>query len=160
MTLKQLEKLYPEPNLRPGGFNWSLDEIGIQLFWTGNDAIALNWLLSESFKIDDRGLISLTGLAAANLDLEARIGLYQGIKTSFLQHGSCIKHAGKTSQTISIDEKDLEISYQKVASYIYQTFSKLSDRNGKLVTETIGIKSWLYPGAIVRHNLIEKQTIF
>ena len=161
MTLKQLDKLYPDPNLRIGGMHWLLDEVGIELFWTGDDVIALNWLLSESFKIDDDGLISLTGLVPASMDIEARIGLHQGIKKSFLQHGSCIKHSGKVSRPISIDGKVLELSYDKATSYVYQTFSKkLCSRKGQLATEPIGIKGWLYPGETVRHNFHEKETIF
>lgn len=161
MTLNRLDKLYPQFDQRPAGWKWSLDEIKIELFWTGDDAIALKWLLSESFKIDGDGLISLTGLATKNMDVSIRLAIHQGITKSFLQHGLSRKSAGTDIATISIDGKDVEIGYKKLASYSHQNFTKdLCDRKGRLQTEPIGIKSWLYPGATVRHNVDEQATIF
>ena len=160
MTLAQLDKLYPQSHQRPAGLNWSLDEIKIELFWTGDDAIALEWLLRESFKIDGDGLISLTGLIPVKMNFSARLAVHQGVVKSFLQHGASRKSADATT-AISIDGKDLEISYKKVVSYAHQNFTKdLCDRQGRLQTKPIGIKGWLYPGATVRHNVDEKSTIF
>jgi CRISPR-associated protein Cas8a1/Csx13 len=161
MTLNKLDELYPQPSQRPAGMKWSLDAVKIELFWTDDDAIALAWLLSESFKVDGDGLISLTGLVSTDLDISVRVALHQGITKSFLQHGQTRKSAGAASTVISIDGKDIEISYKKLASYAHQNFTKdLCNRQGRLQTQPIGIKSWLYPGATVRHNIDEKSTIF
>lgn len=161
MTLNRLDELYPQPHQRPVGLSWLLDEVKIELFWTGDDAVALAWLLSESFKIDGDGLISLTGLVSTDMDISVRVAIHQGITKSFLQHGLCRKSAGNAAATISIDGKDVEIGYKKLASYAHQNFTKdLCDRQNQLHTQAIGIKSWLYPGATVRHNVDEKATIF
>ena len=161
MTLTQLDKLYPQPHQRPSGWKWSLDEVKIELFWTGDDAIALGWLIGESFKIDGDGLILLTGIISANMDISARLAVHQGITKSFLQHGLSRKSSGEEIAVISINGKDIEIDYKKLASYSHQNFTKdLCDRKGRLQTQPIGIKSWLYPGATVRHNVDEKATIF
>jgi CRISPR-associated protein Cas8a1/Csx13 len=161
MTLAYLDRLYPQLSQRPAGLSWLSDEVKIELFWTGDDAIALKWLLGESFKIDGDGLISLTGLAAQNMDISVRLAIHQGITKSFLQHGLSRKSAGTATATISIEEKDVEIGYKKLASYAHQNFTKhLCDRKGRLQTKPIGIKGWLYPGATVRHNIDEKSTIF
>ncbi len=161
MTLAHLDKLYPQSHQRPAGLTWSLDEVKIELFWTGDDAIALKWLLNESFRIDGDGLISLTGLATKSMDISVRLAIHQGITKSFLQHGRSRKSAGIATATIPIEGKDVEIGYKKVASYAHQNFTKnLCDRQGTLQTEPIGIKSWLYPGATVRHNVDEESTIF
>jgi CRISPR-associated protein Cas8a1/Csx13 len=161
MTLERLDKLYPQPDQRPTGLVWSLDEVKIELFWTGDDAISLEWLIGESFKIDEDGLISLTGLVPTDMDFPARLAVHQGVTKSFLQHGRSRKSAGDATAFISIDDKDVEISYKKLASYAHQNFTKdLCDRQGRLQTQPIGIKSWLYPGATVRHNVDEKVTIF
>lgn len=161
MTLQQLDKLYPQPEQRPAGLVWLLDEVKIELFWTGEDTIALEWLIGESFKVDGDGLIFLTGLVPANMAISARIAVHQGITRSFLQHGRSRKSAGDTTASIEIDGKNVEIGYKKLASYAHQNFTKnLCDRQGRLRTQPIGIKSWLYPGATVRHNVDEKATIF
>jgi CRISPR-associated protein Cas8a1/Csx13 len=119
-------------------------------------AISLTWLLSESFKIDEDGLISLTGLVSMDMDISVRVAVHQGMTKSFLQHGLSRKSAGNAAGTISIDGKDVEIGYKKLASYAHQNFMKdLCDLKGKLQTQPMGIKSWLYPGATVRHNVDE-----
>jgi CRISPR-associated protein Cas8a1/Csx13 len=161
MTLAQLDKLYPQAHQRPAGLSWLSDEVKIELFWTGDDAIALGWLIGESFKIDGDGLILLTGLISANMDISARLTVHQGITKSFLQHGLSRKSSGEEIAVISINGKDVEIGYKKLARYSHQNFTKdLCDRKGRLQTQAIGIKSWLYPGATVRHNVDEKATIF
>ena len=135
--------------------------MAVAIFWTGDDAIALEWLIGESFKVDGDGLISLTGLVSTDMDISVRVAIHQGITKSFLQHGLSRKSAGNAAATISIDGKDVEIGYKKLASYAHQNFTKdLCDRKGRLKTEPIGIKSWLYPGATVRHNVDEEATIF
>ena len=160
MTLAQLDRLYPQSHQRPAGLSWLSDEVKIELFWTGDDAIALGWLLSESFKLDGDGLISLTGLVPAKMEFPARLAVHQGIIKSFLQHGASRK-SKDSSTAISIDGKDVEISYKKLTSYAHQKFVKdLCDRKGRLQTQPIGIKSWLYPGATVRHHVDEEATIF
>jgi CRISPR-associated protein Cas8a1/Csx13 len=161
MTLAQLDKLYPQAHQRPVGLSWLSDEVKIELFWTGDDAIALGWLIGESFKIDGDGLILLTGLISSNMDISTRLAVHQGITKSFLQHGLSRKSCGKAISIISIDGKDVEISYKKLDNYSHQNFTKdLCDRKGRLQTQEIGIKSWLYPGATVRHKVDEKATIF
>jgi CRISPR-associated protein Cas8a1/Csx13 len=160
MTLAQLDRLYPQSHQRPAGLSWLLDEIKIELFWTGDDAIALGWLLGESFKIDGDGLISLTGLMPAAMEFSAKLAVHQGIIKSFLQHGLLRKSTDSTT-AIPIDGKDVEIGYKNLTSYAHQKFVKdLCDRKGRLKTAPIGIKSWLYPGATVRHNVDEEATIF
>jgi hypothetical protein len=47
MTLAQLDKIYPQLHQRSAGVRWSIDEVKIELFWTGDDAIALEWLIAE-----------------------------------------------------------------------------------------------------------------
>jgi CRISPR-associated protein Cas8a1/Csx13 len=160
MTLAQLDRLYPQAHQRPAGLSWLLDEVKIELFWTGDDEIALGWLLGESFKIDGDGLISLTGIMPAAMEFSAKLAVHQGIIKSFLQHGASRKSKDSTT-AISIDRKDVEIGYKKLTSYAHQKFVKdLCDRKGRLKIEPIGIKSWLYPGATVRHNVDEEATIF
>jgi CRISPR-associated protein Cas8a1/Csx13 len=161
MTLAQLDKLYPQSHQRPAELSWLSDEVKIELFWTGDDEIALGWLIGESFKVDGDGLISLTGLVSKDMDISVRVAIHQGITKSFLQHGLSRKSAGNAAATISIDGKDVEIGYKKLASYAHQNFTKdLCDRKSRLQTQPIGIKSWLYPGATVRHNVDREATIF
>jgi CRISPR-associated protein Cas8a1/Csx13 len=63
MTLKQLEHQFPTPASRPGNLSWSLTDSSITLDWQGQDFDVLDWLLRQSFQINEKGLITLTGLA-------------------------------------------------------------------------------------------------
>ncbi len=69
MTLKQLEKLFPKPSQRVGKLSWKLTPYSISLNWKGKDEIVLDWLLKQAFQVDNRGLISLTGLNPQSMPL-------------------------------------------------------------------------------------------
>lgn len=161
MTLKQLEELYPKCTERPGNLTWSLTARRISLYWKGDDFRVLDWLLKQSFQISNEGLISLTGLSYLSMDIETQIAIHQGITETFLQHNSFFKSSGKASRSLTIDGKELVVKYKKAASYAHQNFSQyLCDEQGQLLEQPIGIRGWLYPGAVVSHYALVKQTNF
>ncbi len=57
MTLKQLERLFPNPSQRVGELSWKLTPYSVSLYWQGQDETVLDWLLKQAFKVDNRGLI-------------------------------------------------------------------------------------------------------
>ncbi|MEH2226450.1 type I-MYXAN CRISPR-associated Cas8a1/Cmx1 [Nostoc sp.] len=122
MTLKQLEKLYPIPAERPGNLTWLLTPRSISLEWQGQDFIVLDWLLKQSFQINEEGLISLTGLNTHSINIETQINIHLGITATFLQHNQVVKFKGKKSKSLKVDGVDgieLDVEYKKVDLEIY-----------------------------------------
>jgi CRISPR-associated protein Cas8a1/Csx13 len=161
MTLKQLEQQYPTSAERPGNLTWLLAPRNISLNWEGQDLAVLDWLLKQSFQISDEGLISLTGLNPQAMDIATQVIIHQGITGTFLQHNKFFKSNGKKSETLTVDEREINVEYKRAKSYAHQHFSKhLCDEQGELLRGTIGIAGWLYPGAVVRHYAFKEQTQF
>lgn len=161
MTLQQLESEIPSGQ-RPGHLNWTLSKRGVCLQWQGNDYEVLDWLLQESFQLDD-GLISLRGLDSKSMSRDAQVILHQGMLGTFLQHGKTRKVAGERTQALMIDEDKppIVVSYKALDRYAHQGFAReLCDRKGKWQKRPINIAGWLYPGATVRHNAFTGDTGF
>lgn len=159
MTLKQLEieKVKPEQNL-----NWQLDRRKVKLNWEGNDKTALEWLIRESFQLNN-GIIALRGLDSQTMREDAQVIVHQGILGTFLQHTSTHKSDGTITKPLSLgeDEPDIIVTYKNLKSYTYQEFvDNLCDKNGKFLTKPISVAGWLNPGAAVRHIAFSSDTSF
>ena len=200
MTLKQLERLFPKPSQRVGKLSWKLTPYSVSLDWKGQDEIVLDWLLKQAFQIDNRGLISLTGLNPQSIPLINKIHIHQALTATLLQHNQFVttiaeqykasgtkllKTAphlllclliklvtpqqfylllkGKPNPQTSIDFQVYDVKirfyYKQLNSYIHQNFSHqlCNPKTHKLIEGHIPIVSWLYPGAIVRHEKIKKN---
>ena len=200
MTLKQLEKLFPNPSQRVGEISWKLTPHSVSLDWKGQDEIVLDWLFKQAFKVDKKGLISLTGLNPQSMPLINKIYLHQALINTLLQYnknvtpitrqykvsGINLKKAalylllnllikipipwqlyllakGKLDSikylTFKVDKVQLTLSYQQLTSYVNQNFSKqlCNPKTHQWIENYIPIVSWLYPGAIVRHETIRKD---
>ena len=161
MTLKQLEQQYPTSAERPSNLTWSLTPRSISLNWEGQDLEILDWLLKQSFQISSEGLISLTGLNPQAMDIGMQVTIHQGITGTFLQHNKFFKSNGDESKSLTADGREIVVDYKRAELYAHQHFSKhLCDEQGQLLRGTIGIRGWLYPGAVVRHHAFNKLTNF
>ena len=161
MTLKQLDKQLPDVEQRPQNVAWTVTSEDIDLYWNGEDRNALGWLVRQSFKVDDQGLIALTGLGIESLSKTVKLVIHQCITSTFLQHNSVIKTEGIGEKRISVGKSGFTLKYKKLKQYAHQEFfQKLCDKKGNLIEGSVGIASWLYPGAIVRHSRFSKDTEF
>lgn len=161
MTLKRLEKLYPTPAERVGNVNWFLRNHSISISWEGEDFAVLDWLFKESFQISEEGLISLTGLNPETMSFETRLSMHLGIINTFIQNNKFFKSAGFELKELILNGKTITVEYKKAKSNKNQDFAKnVCDKNRELLTSLIGIRSWLYPGAAVRHYAFPRQTNF
>ncbi|MDZ8238655.1 MAG: type I-MYXAN CRISPR-associated Cas8a1/Cmx1 [Nostoc sp. ChiQUE01a] len=162
MTLRQLERLYPESVKRPSNLSWSLTPRAISLDWDGKEDLkVLDWLLKQSFQISDKGLIRLIGRNYQTVNIQSQIIIHLGITGTFLQHNKFFKSAGHTSETLIIDGMEAVVDYDKADEYAHQIFAKhLCNKQGQLLQEPIGIVGWLYPGAVMRHAVFSKETKF
>jgi CRISPR-associated protein Cas8a1/Csx13 len=157
MTLQQLELQFPSPATRPGNLSWLLTNCSISLDWQGEDFAVLDWLLRQSFQINEKGLINLTGLDSSSMELINQIHLHQAIGATFLRHNQFYKSGEQASEDLSVDGITGTLKYKKIAWYAHQHFAeKLCDEAGQLLRDYIPIVSWIYPGATVRHAILEK----
>ncbi|MBF2063533.1 MAG: type I-MYXAN CRISPR-associated Cas8a1/Cmx1 [Calothrix sp. C42_A2020_038] len=159
MTLNQLKKEKIEV---PNGLDWQLSERQVQLNCNGNDREILEWLLKESFQLNN-GIITLRGLDSKSMREDVQIIIHQGILGTLLQHTITHKSDGIVTKSLSLGEDELEIQvkYKSLQSYVYQEFAaNLCDKNGKLRTEYISVAGWLNPGAVVKHVAFSSDTSF
>jgi CRISPR-associated protein Cas8a1/Csx13 len=155
MTLNQLDR----EGVKYEGLSWKLTDRSISLTIDGSHLAALRWLLSESFQLQD-GTISLRGLDAKSMRIDALAIVHQGILGTFLQHNSTHKSAGTKTINLELDEhKIISITSKSLNSYAYQDFAaSLCDKNGELSTKPINVAGWLNPGAAVRHVAFSSNT--
>lgn len=160
VTLKQLETEKIDP---PEGLTWKLDRRKVLLQWEGHDETALNWLLTESFQLND-GLIALRGLDSKTMRKDAQIIVHQGILGTFLQHTSTHRSSGTRNELLQFggdDAPQILVSYKVLTRYVYQEFANsLCDRQGKILERPISVAGWLNPGAVVRHVAFSSDTSF
>jgi CRISPR-associated protein Cas8a1/Csx13 len=159
MTLQQLERHFPTPASRPGNLTWSVNNSSISLDWQGEDFTVLDWLLRQSFQINEKGLISLTGLDSSSMELINQIHLHQAIGATFLRHHRFYIPGEQTSEDIDVNdiEGNFPYKYKKIECYAHQTFAnQLCNEAGHLLRDYIQIVSWIYPGATVRHAILYK----
>ena len=157
MSLKVLEKKYPNPTKRPSNFSWNLTATSISLDWQGEDFPVLDWLLKQSFQLNEVGLITFTGLESCSFELINKIHNHKAINDTFLRLNKFYQKRKVSSQSFKINNIQVSFKYKQLNSYTHQTFAeKLCDESGNLINDYIKIVSWLYPGATVRHAKIEK----
>ncbi|ACK65704.1 conserved hypothetical protein [Rippkaea orientalis PCC 8801] len=159
LTLKRLEEKYPDFRQREGNLSWSLTPDTIDLFWEAIDFSALDWLLKESFQLDDNGLICLTGLDDYS-ELRQKIELNEAIKAVFLRHNKFYQAGEAKKISFTVEEREVSYSYKPLIWYAHQTFAKeLCDTDTQqLKQDYLQITSWLYLGGIVRHARADKKT--
>ena len=157
MSLKQLEQKYPTPSQRPGNLTWDLTATTITLDWKGQDLHVIDWLLKQSFLIDQKGLIQFVGLKS--LSPIEQIHNHQAIHDTFLRHNKFYKKETVRTETLTVEAGSIKLKYRGLNWYVHQTFAEtLCDREGYLIDDYIPIVSWLYPGATVRHAKLDKVT--
>jgi len=157
MTLLQLERQFPTPESRRGNLSWRITDSSIDLDWQGEDFEVLDWLLKESFRIDEKGLIALTGLNPKEMELSHQIHLHQAIRAIFLRLNKFYKSGDEVTESVTINDQKGTFRYNSIECYTHQTFAKqLCDQSGQLLKNHIQIVSWLHLGATVRHALLDK----
>lgn len=161
MSLCQLEQKFPLKAQREGGLIWSQSANSIYLEWEGADFEVLDWLLKQSFRVSQEGLIELPGLKPDQMSIQAQLAVHRGITSTFLQHNKSVVSDGTDHIVAGIGDRTVKFFFKKVRSYAHQNFAAhLCDDQGNLQQEGIGVVGWLYPGLIVRHNAYREHTKF
>jgi CRISPR-associated protein Cas8a1/Csx13 len=160
MDLKRLEEKYPSSHQRGGYMSWILSADTIELFWEGSDLVALSWLIKESFQLDEKGLIHLSGLDNDAADLSKKIHIHEGICAVFLRHNKFYKAEKPITTKLMVERKEVEYEYKPLTWYAHQTFAEqLCEKDTQqLRQDYVQITSWLYLGGIVRHAKAQNVT--
>ncbi len=150
MTLRAFEEKKREIE----GLDWTLGPKQILLTWKDETPrTAFEELVRQSFWIDDKGFIRLTGLEFdKEPDYDKRYLLYYSLLHSFLQFGPHRPTENKRVLTYEVDDRPFTIRdfapIKKIPhSGVVQDFI---DSDGQFKS-WMGVKSWLYPGGGKRH---------
>jgi CRISPR-associated protein Cas8a1/Csx13 len=91
------------------------------------------------------------------MELINQIHLHEAIGATFLRHNKFYKSGELTTDKVSVDGFTGNIEYKKIDWYAHQTFANnLCDETGQLLRDYLQIVSWIYPGATVRHAILDK----
>ena len=161
MTLKYLERQYPDDAMRSGGLSWTLTSHSVTMKWGENDFDVLDWILKETFQIDERGLITFTALTSDDLSLDAKLVIHNGILNTFLQHNKSHSLGEGRSLLLEIENEIFAVKYKGVTEYKYQNFAReLCNEYGTLLTDYVKLSSWIYPGLAAKHVVWGKKTYY
>lgn len=161
MSLKRLDQKFPDFQTRPGNLSWSLTSNTIELFWEGDDLTVLNWLLKQSFRLSNEGLIQLEAIEDNVVNLNKKIHQHEGMCAVFLRHNKFYSKTKKQLKIqLTIKRKIVEYKYKPLIWYIHQRFAEqlCDEKTQQLQQDYIQITSWLYLGGIVRHARTQNKT--
>lgn len=134
---------------------WKLEKDRVTLSWQGTDKNFFEELFTMSFKSDNHGFIDFAAHRSFNLGDLKKVFLNRALLKTFLQHNKQNKIPKNVSSDISIslEQESINISYKPfVKGYAHSlAVQAIADDNGQL-RNSVGIKGWLYPGGIQRHE--------
>ena len=92
--------------------NWDIspDNDEITLTWDCSDFEALTWLLSQAYQLTQEGVIKIP--ANGNLTKLQEIAIHNGITSVFYLQPRAIRSKGRTTITLDIDDKQIEVGYK------------------------------------------------
>ena len=138
--------------------NWKIsrDRDEITLYWECSDSEALTWLLSQAYRLTEEGIIKIS--ANGNLTTLEQIAIHKGITSVFYLQPRAIKSPGKTTITLDIDDKQIEVEYKPLEYYPHQDLRTLKPYKKEKLKPHIPIVSWLYPGGGNLHEALGAKT--
>lgn len=138
--------------------DWSInkDNDAITLTWDCSDNDALTWLLSQAYQLNKEGIIKIP--ANDNLTTLKQIAIHNGITSVFYLQPTTIKSKEKTTITLDIDDKQIEVEYKPLEYYPHQDLRTLKPYQKEKLKLHIPIVSWLYPGGGNLHEALGAKT--
>lgn len=157
MTLDAIDKNdSAKRKLEGAGGHWTLLDNGVVLEWKGNRKKFFDMLISESFKVSNKGFVWFTALGEPSSHAGAAALLNECLLNTFLQHGNTRKadKAGKPGgKTVDVrDEKEEPVVYRRITQYAHQSIQVTDTK------DSYQLAGWVYPGGAVRHEAFNKET--
>ncbi|WP_310427785.1 type I-MYXAN CRISPR-associated Cas8a1/Cmx1 [Chamaesiphon sp. VAR_48_metabat_135_sub] len=132
-----------DPQAAP--FTWEITEDAVHLAWEGTDRDAVQWLLSQTYQIQDGYL----HVPALKLDLQSRYTFTEGLKNTLLQHNqqrSLEKNSTSLSFSIEPGKPEITLKFRKIIDCYYtQDFADCFNKKGEFKKEH-SLKSQHLPG--------------
>ncbi|MDJ0690650.1 MAG: type I-MYXAN CRISPR-associated Cas8a1/Cmx1 [Xenococcaceae cyanobacterium MO_188.B32] len=138
--------------------SWDLspDKDEITLIWECSDYEAITWLLSQAYQLTEEGIIKIPG--NEKLTTLEQIAIHNGLTSVFYLQPRAIKSPGKTTITLDIDDKQIEVEYKPLEYYPHQDLRTLKPYKKEKFKPHIPIVSWLYPGGGNLHEALGAKT--
>ena len=151
---------FNEEGWQPENGGWSFSPRKVRLQWSGSAANFFRQLFERSFAIDDSGLLDFASHRSARMGDIRKVVLSEAVRQTFLQHNKqnmIPKGTVERIKTISFDDTQRQIRYKPFGktNAIMTAWTEMIGRNG--LKDDVVIKSWLYPGAVVRHEAYNKE---
>lgn len=148
---------------KPENGDWSITPKRIVLEWAGSAEDFFRELFQRSFAIDKDGLLDFASHRNANMGDVQRVDSSEFIRKTFLQHNQQHKIPRGTPEkikTILLDDVQTQVRFKPfVKSYAtMEAWSKMIGKKG-LLKDRVQITSWLFPGAVVRHEAFNKDNV-
>jgi CRISPR-associated protein Cas8a1/Csx13 len=145
-------------SLKGAIIDWSINEDNdeITLTWDCSDRDALTWLLSQAYHLNKEGIIKIP--ANGNLTTLEQIAIHNGIISVFYLQPTTIKSKEKTTVTLDIDDRQIEVEYKPLEYYPHQDLRTLKPYQKEKFKPHIPIVSWLYPGGGNLHEALGAKT--
>ncbi len=145
-------------NIKEKKVNWEIspNKDEITLSWSCSDSEAITWLLSKAYQLTKEGIIKIPG--NDNLTTLEQIAIHNGITSVFYLQPRAIQSRGKTTMTLEIDEKPIEVTYKPLNYYPHQDLRTLKPYKREQFKPHIPIVSWLYPGGGNLHEALGERT--
>lgn len=158
MTLKYFE----DKNIAFPKASWELNDEHVNLYWQGDDKEFFDSLFKSSFGSDRNGLIDFAAHRSMIVGDLQKIFLNEVLLMTYLQHPKQNKIPKGLKRIVNLEFNDTAVivSYKPFGgNYAHIKAAKdITDNKGRL-KDKIGIKGWLYPGAIKRHEKISSSEL-
>lgn len=134
---------------------WEVTEDEVRLHWNEQEPDTIQWLLEQTYQIQN-GLLVAPSL---NLDEQGKFTFYQGMLTSFLQHGQQREFVEDSSKpkkgkkksyksqtlyfTIEPDSPEISISFTLLESCYFTDYVRLSNN---FKSKNPEVKTQILPG--------------
>lgn len=155
-----------ERGVRPAGLeSWDVTSRSVTLRWSGTAQAFFDDLAHRTFGIADDGMVDFIAIDRTKASLAARWIVHEGMFGTFCQFGPNNALGEKQSllESADGDGPPLHYEYKPVLRGGAKSYPH-RDRGGREIgaavdaARTVGLTSWLYPGAMVRHSGLGEAT--
>lgn len=125
---------------------WNVTDDEVQLAWDGSDREAIQWLLEQTYRINN-GYLEVPAL---NLDPQGQYTFTAGVTTSLLQHNSQRKQGTAVNKSFIIEDgqPEISISYRPLLQCYYTEELKKVFNGKRAFNSSIPLKGHHLPGLV------------
>lgn len=125
---------------------WNVTDDEVQLAWDGSDREAIQWLLEQTYQVED-GYLSVPALS---FDQQGKYTFTAGVTSTFLQHSKQRQQGTAINKSFTIDEgqPEISISYRPLLDCYYIGDFKEAFSGKGMFKSAIPLKGHHLPGLV------------